>query len=131
VAKSITPTEYLQLFLLSRETMEVTDGTLQFYKVKLGNFLSKLNPNKAQRQDIEVFLQKFKNPGNRNAYYRTIKTFYNWREETFGFSSPMRHMKAPKIPKAILPVLTKKVVLYLIDFTKSVRNKAIILTCPQ
>lgn len=112
--------------MLSREAMEVTDGTRQFYQVKLGRFLSDVNPNIAKRQDIEAFLLKFKNPGNRNAYYRAIKTFYNWREETFGFTSPMRHMKAPKIPKAILPVLTKKVVLYLIDFAKSVRNKAII-----
>jgi len=126
LAKSITKTEYLRLFMLSREAMEVTDGTLDFYQVKLGRFLSDVNPNLAQRQDIEAFLLKFKNPGNRSAYYRAIKTFYNWREETFGFTSPMIHMKAPKIPKVILPVLTKEQVLYLIDFTENIRNKAII-----
>ena len=112
--------------MLSREAMEATKDTMQYYRVKLGKFLPEVNPDIAQRQDIEAFLLQFKNPGNRHAYYRAIKTFFNWREETFGFTSPMIHMKAPKIPKVILPVLTKEEVQYLIDYTNNIRNKAII-----
>ena len=91
--------------------MEVSPITLQFYRVKLGRFLSELDPDTAQRQDIEAFLLQFKNPGNRHANYRAIKTFYNWREEMFGLPSPMRYMKAPKLPKLILSALTRDEVL--------------------
>jgi hypothetical protein len=35
---------YLTLFLRSREAMQVSPGTVQFYKVKLGRFLSEMNP---------------------------------------------------------------------------------------
>jgi site-specific recombinase XerD len=123
---SITPNEYLQQFLRSREAMGVSSGTLQFYRSKLGRFLSELNPDTAQRQDIEAYLVRFKNPGNRHANFRAVKTFYNWREETFGFPSPMKHMKAPKLPKLILPSLSRKEVLILIDKAHSDRDKATI-----
>lgn len=124
--KSNTSKKYLDLFLQSRQAMQVSPGTLQFYRVKLGRFLSELDPDTLRRQDIEAFLLNFRNPGNRHAYYRAIRTFYHWREETFGLFNPMRKMKAPKIPKVFLPVLTKEDVLKLIDLTESIRNKAII-----
>ncbi len=118
--------EYLHLFLQSRQAMEVSPGTLNFYRVKLGRFLSELNLDAAQRQDIEGFLLQFKNLGNRHAYYRAIKTFYNWREEMFGLPSPMRHMKAPKLPKLILSSITRDEVFKLIESAHSNRDKAII-----
>jgi len=121
VVNAKTPGDYLALFLQSRQAMEVSPGTLNFYKIKLGRFLSELNPGTAQRQDIEKFLVQFDNPGNRHAYYRAIKTFYNWCEETFGLPNPMKHMKAPKLPKLILPSLTKEQVITLIN---SVDNRA-------
>ena len=121
-----TAEEYLHLFLQSRQAMEVSSGTLNFYRVKLGRFFSELNANTSQRQDIERFLLQFKNPGNRHAYYRSIKTFYNWREETFGLHSPMRHMKAPKLNKLILPSLSREEVLMLLEAANSERDKAII-----
>ena len=121
-----TTEEYLKLFLRSREAMEVSPGTMQFYKVKLGRFLSELNPDIAQRADIEVFLLHFENPGNRHANYRAVKTFYNWREETFGFPSPMKHMKAPKLPKLIMPSLSREEVIILIDKAHCDRDKAVI-----
>jgi len=117
---------YLTLFLQSRQAMEVTPGTLIFYQSKLGRFLSELDVDKAQRSDIEAFLLQFKNPGNRHAYFRAIKTFYNWRAETFGLPNPMKHMRAPRLPKLIPPSLTREQVLTLIDRLDNVRNKAII-----
>lgn len=106
--------------------MGVSPGTLQFYRSKLGRFLSELDPDTAQRQDIESYLIQFKNPGNRHANFRAARTFYNWREETFGLPSPMKRMKAPKLPKLILPSLSREEVLMLIDKAHSDRDKAII-----
>jgi len=117
---------YLPLFLRSRQAIEVMPGTLIFYQSKLGRFLSELDVDKAQRPDIEAFLLQFKNPGNRHAYFRAIKTFYNWRAEMSGLPSPMKHMRAPRLPKLIPPSLTREQVLTLIDRLDNVRNKAIV-----
>lgn len=121
-----TKEEYLKLFLRSREAMHVSPGTLQFYRSKLGRFLSELDPDVTRREDIEAYLLRYKNPGNRHANYRAIRTFYNWREEVFGFLSPMKHMKAPKVPKLILPSCSREEVLRLIDEAHCDRDKAII-----
>jgi integrase len=121
-----TEVDYLRLFLQSRRAMEVSSGTLSFYRVKLSRFLSELDIDNAQRQDIEAFLLQFKNPGNRHAYYRAVKTFYNWRSETFGLSSPMKHMHAPRLGKLILPSLTREQVLTLLYTLDNARDKAII-----
>jgi site-specific recombinase XerD len=126
VENSITTAEYYHLFLRSREAMGVSPGTLQFYRSKLGRFLSELDPAVVQRQDIEAYMLQFKNPGNRHANYRAAKTFYNWREETFGLPTPMRHVKAPKLPKLILPSLNRDEVFKLIDTAHCDRDKAII-----
>ena len=106
--------------------MGVSPGTIRYYEIKLGKFLSEVDADKAQRQDIEAYLLQFKNAGNRHAYYRAIKTFYNWRMETFQLSSPMQHMKAPKLPKLILPSCTLEEVQLLISSALSNRDKAII-----
>jgi len=126
IGNTKTAKECLHLFLQSRQAMEVSPGTLSFYRVKLGRFLSELNADTAKRQDIERFLLQFKNPGNRHAYYRAVKTFYNWREETYDLSSPMKHMRAPKLGKLILPSLTREQVLTLLDMLDNVRDKAIV-----
>ena len=104
--------------------MNVSPGTEQFYRVKLGRFLSEVNPDEATRQDIEAFLLQFKNPGNRHAYYRAIRTFYNWREETFNLPSPMGKIKAPRLGKPILPSLNSEQVNDLINRIDSVRDMA-------
>jgi integrase len=121
-----TEHDYLALFLRSRAAMGVSPGTAQFYRTKLGYFLSELNADKARGQDIEALLLRFENLGNRHAYYRAIKTFYNWREETFDLSSPMKRLKAPRLIKLILPSLTRDQVSELLDMTEDVRDRAII-----
>ena len=119
-------TNYLALFLQSRQASEVSSGSLHFYQVKLSRFLNELNADTAESQDIEKFLLQFHNPGNRHAYYRAMKTFYNWREQTFGLPNPMEHMSAPRLGKLILPSLTKEQVLTLLERTANARDKAII-----
>ncbi len=121
-----TEHDYFTIFLRSRKAMEVSPGTEQFYRIKLGRFLNEVNVETAQRQDIETFLLKFENPGNRHAYYRAIKTFYNWREETFDLPSPMKKIKAPRLAKLILPSFSAEQVSVLLDKVDNARDKAII-----
>lgn len=121
-----TSTDYFSLFLQSRKANEVSAGSLSFYRVKLGRFLAEVNADAAKRQDIESFLLQFMNPGNRHAYYRVIKTFYNWREQSFGQPSPMKHISAPRLGKLILPSLTREQVFILLKKTHNARNKAVI-----
>lgn len=121
-----TEHDYFTIFLRSRKAMEVSPGTEQFYRIKLGRFLSDVNADKATRQDIETFLLQFDNPGNRHAYYRAVRTFYNWREETFDLPSPMGKIKAPRLGKLILPSLNREQVDYLLNLVDNVRDKAII-----
>jgi len=126
-----TETDYLALFLQSKQANEVSPTTLNFYKVKLGNFLSQVNADKARAQDIERFLLQFDNAGNRHAYYRAIKTFYRWREQTFYLPNPTRHIKAPRLAKLILPSLEPSQILTLIKKAHNVRDKAIIALLPE
>jgi len=121
-----TETDYFNLFMTSRQSMQVSPGTEQFYRIKLGRFLSEVNADKASRQDIETFLLQFDNPGNRHAYYRAIRTFYNWREETFDLPCPMGKLKAPRLGKLILPSLSREQVDNLLNMVDNVRDKAII-----
>jgi integrase/recombinase XerD len=120
--------DYFTLFLRSRKVIQVSPGTAQFYRTKLGRFFREVNVDKASRQDIETFLLQFDNPGNRHAYYRAIKTFYNWREETFDVPGPMDKIKAPILGKLILPSLNREQVDHLLDTVDNVRDKAIIAT---
>ncbi|MBT4512285.1 MAG: tyrosine-type recombinase/integrase [Chloroflexi bacterium] len=105
---------------------ECSDGTMVFYRVKLGKFFDISNPDTATEQSIERFLLQFKNPGNRHAYFRAIRTFYNWREHRFGLPSPMVNMKAPRLGKLIMPSLEYEQVLTLIQKANNNRDKAII-----
>ena len=126
-----TKTNYLAQFLQSRQASEVSPSTLIFYRVKLSRFLNELNADTAKGHDIEKFLLQFNNPGNRHAYYRVIKTFYNWREEAFDLPNPMKIVKAPRLAKLILPSLTVEQVSALIDKMDNVRDKAIIALFTQ
>ena len=121
-----TEIDYFNLFITSRQAIDVTTGTEQFYRIKLRRFLSEVNADTAQRQDIELFLLQFENSGNRHAYYRAIRTFYNWREDAFNLLSPMKKMKAPRLSKLILPSLSREQVYDLLNRVESVRDKAVI-----
>ncbi len=122
-----TERDYLALFLQSRQVNEVSPSSLRFYKVKLNRLLTELNADTAKRQDIEKFLLQFDSPGNRHAYFRAIKTFYNWREQTFSLPSPMKYIRAPKLGKLILPSLTQEEVFALLERVDNIRNRAIIV----
>ena len=117
---------YYKLFIQSRLAKDVSSTTIRFYEVKLGRFLSEVNPDKAEQHTIEIFLLQFQNPGNRHRYYQVIKTFFIWREHIFGTPNPIKNMPAPRLEKLILPSLTKEQVGLLLDRVDNVRDKAII-----
>jgi len=118
---------YYELFMQSRLAKEVSSTTIRFYEVKLGRFLSEVNPDKAKQHHIEKFLLQFHNPGNRHGYYQVIKTFYIWREQTFGFQNTIKYMPAPRVGRLILPSLTREQVETVLESAHSLRDKAIIV----
>ena len=117
---------YLTLFMRSRQAMDVTPLTIRYYKGKLGRFFKDVDADEPTSADIEAFLIQFRNPGNRHTYYRVVKTFYHWREDIFDIPSPMKKIKAPKMPKLILPSLSIEQVTLLLNTVDDVRDKAII-----
>jgi integrase len=118
--------DYFNMFIQSRQAMHVTIGTIKFYKVKLSRYFKDVDITKAGIGDIERFLLQFNNAGNRHCYFRALSTFYNWREQIFGLASPMKSMRAPKLPKLNLPSLTREQVFTLINAVRNIRNKALI-----
>jgi site-specific recombinase XerD len=124
--KCLPSADYYDKFMQSRKASNSTSGTLRYYKFKVKRFLDSLNPDTATLNDIERFLMQFQNSGNRHAYFRAIRAFYNWREEIFNLKNPIVKMKAPKVPKLIMPTLKLEEILKLISEAVSVKDKAII-----
>jgi len=116
----------MPLFLQSRQAIDVTASTLDYYKRKLERFFRTLNPDRADVQQIEGFLLQFDNSGNRHTYYRVLKTFYKWRELYYQLPNPMRNLRAPRMAKLILPSLTQEQVQHLLNTVEGIRSKAII-----
>lgn len=118
--------DYFALFLQSRKALGVTPASYRFYLQITTRFFTDLNPSSATESNIESYLMQFSNPGNRARHFQVIKTFYRWRELGFGIPSPIRTLKAPKIPNLILPSLSVEQVLSLIEKSSCIRDKAII-----
>jgi site-specific recombinase XerD len=134
LAKHTKPKEpsrdYLALFLQSRQAMNVSANTLKLYRYILECFLSQFDAEKTTGQQIERYLAgipaKGISLGNRHVHYRSLKTFFRWLECNYGIPCPMRNVNAPRLPKLILPSLTREQVLRLIENAGNDRNKAII-----
>ncbi len=84
-------------------------------------------------QDITHFLKSLKcTPGGKHAYYRVLRTFYNWlysRKSGYKLNiqdNPIFDVDAPKLDRKILPSLTPQQVNYVIEQASCVRDKAII-----
>ena len=123
-------TDYVELFLQSRQSLNVSHNMLKLYRFVLERFSAQVNLSKASSHDIEWYLMNIPakgiSLGNRHAHYRMLKTFYRWLENTHNTRSPMRFIDAPRLPKLILPSLTQEQVLRLIESVGNDRNKAII-----
>ncbi len=110
--------------------MGVSARTLEFYRDRLSQFVLVVNYAKATRAGIERYLNSI--PPNqyglatRHASFRTIKTFYKWLNNEYSLRNPVNGMSAPILGKPILPSLSASDVLYLVEQTNSIRDKAII-----
>lgn len=122
--------DYFFLFLQSRESMGVSPKTLRFYRERLSKFTRAVDYLQATRQDVQQYLNSIPpnhyGLGTRHASYRAIKAFYRWLNSEYGISNPMESIPAPILGKPILPALEKEEVLYLIEKSSSVRDKAIV-----
>ncbi|KTB48661.1 Site-specific recombinase XerD [Dehalogenimonas alkenigignens] len=122
--------DYVALFISSRTSMGVSPKTLRFYLDRLGQFERKVSYLKANKLDIELYLNTI--PPNKNglatrhASYRAIKAFYAWLESTFEIKNPISNLTAPILSKVIMPSLTKEQVQHLIEVADNQRDKAII-----
>ena len=122
--------DYLAYFLQSRQSINVSPNTMKLYCFILERFLSQVDPLRATRSDIEHYILGIPSNGisvgNRHAHFRVLKTFFRWLEAEYGIRSPMRNINSPRLPKLILPSLTKEQVMTVIEHSGNTRNKALI-----
>lgn len=122
--------DYLALFLESRQAMGVSPRTLSFYRERLSKFVSVVDYVEGTRQDIRSYLNSIPpnkyGLGTRHASFRAIKAFSRWLNTEYSLPNLMKDMPAPILGKPILPSLEKEQVLHLIAESPSTRDKAII-----
>lgn len=123
-------TDYLALFLQSRESMGVSPKTLRFYHERLSKFICTVDCLHSTSQDIQRYLNSIPpnkyGLGTRHASFRAIKAYYRWINSEYGIPNPIEGLPAPILGKPILPSLEKEQVLYLIEKAPSNRDKAIV-----
>lgn len=116
------PRAYVNLlegFLLSRQVEGATGETLKTYKSRLSTFLRFLGQNECgdirlvQQAHIYRYLLKYqelkRSPAYVNAHYRAVRAFFNWCvQEEYVERSPLRNIKAPKVPKIAKGFISEK-----------------------
>uniref|UniRef100_A0A7C6EDY2 Integrase n=1 Tax=candidate division WOR-3 bacterium TaxID=2052148 RepID=A0A7C6EDY2_UNCW3 len=105
----VSLSEWVQSFLTDCKVKGLTSGTISFYRRKLTTFCDFSTAQMVTRLD-EVdadHLRRFflwleenhHNPGGRHTFFRTLRAFFYWVEaEEEGYRSPLRKLKAPKVP---------------------------------
>jgi site-specific recombinase XerD len=123
-------TNYITLFLESREAVACSKQTLRFYRILLSRYSGELDYLKANPRTIERYLNSIKASNNnvctRHAYYRALRAFYNWLQVEYGMDNPMKGVRPPILSKVMLPALTDDQVKSLIESADNVRDQAII-----
>jgi len=123
--------DYIDEFLRSRG-QGLSPRTLEFYGSILNRAIEVAQPG-TRPSKINAYLESLNgNLGNKHAHYRALRAFFNWLyspKSGLNLSvqdNPMLYVDPPKVPKLILPSLSKSQVELLIEKAKGVRNKAII-----
>ena len=103
--------EMVSNFLKSRR-QGLSAGTIRFYKIYLTRASVAIGLD-TTGQDIAQFIDSLQcSNGGKHAYYRALKTFYNWLySPKSGYNlnpanNPILLVDAPKVEKKILPSLT-------------------------
>jgi site-specific recombinase XerD len=121
----------IELFLKSRRD-GTSAGTIDYYRKYLSKSIPIIglqpSPNK-----ISSYLSSLNcTVGGKHAYYRAISVFFHWLYsqksglEFYKQNNPIDLVEPPKRAKLLLPCLSKKQVLFLLEKAMSVRDKAII-----
>ena len=110
----------------------LSDLSIKYYQSYLNRARQVVGLN-VSGQDITHFLKSLKcTPGGKHAYYRVLRTFYNWlysRKSGYKLNvqdNPILDVDAPKLDRKILPSLTPQQVNYVIEQASCMRDKAII-----
>ncbi len=110
---------------MSLRSLEFYEGYLRLANLVVGFQI--------KGQDIAQFLDNLGcSNGGKHAYYRALRTFYNWLySPKSGYNlnpqaNPMLIVEAPKVERVILPSLTPEQLDYLMEQAETIQDKAII-----
>ena len=92
-------------FISDRESRGLSPNTIKFYEGYLTRFVNTLSVPILQqtKHDISEFITSRRcNAGGKHAYFRVLRTFYNWcKSEELLTDTPMKNIKAPKVPRPL------------------------------
>jgi integrase/recombinase XerD len=123
-------------FVLSRQAMNCTHSTMEFYKFTTGKFLTWLeeqsvtSPEEVSARYVRQFFAELQSTGKSDTTVRdnarAIRTLLNfWFAEGY-LSSPIK-FEMPKVAKKRLPVLTAEQLQHILKACENPRDKAIVL----
>lgn len=130
---NITLSDAYQLFVFQKESEGLSEGTLDFYRVKLSRFREWINVEDASEvrpTDIRKYLVHLKREGYKestiNGDGRALSALFSFAEEDglIG-ANPMRGVNLPRVPREVLPDLSREQVVTLLA-NSCLRNTAII-----
>jgi len=112
--------------------MTVLLPLLEFYKRVLGKAWAVARPDTSPSK-VKAYLDSVSGSlGNKHAHFRALRVFFRWLySPKSGMSlnpldNPMLYVDAPKLPRLILPSLTREQVNDLVDRAPNLRDRAII-----
>ncbi len=131
VVSNSDPLPLVSTFIESRRE-GLSDLSIKYYQSYLNRARSVVGIG-VTGQQVSHFIRSLRcSGGGKHAYFRVIKTFYNWLySPKSGYNlnpqdNPILMVDAPKVEKRILPSLTSEQLDYLVEQVEGVRDKAII-----
>jgi len=122
---------YVALFIKARSDV-VSPNTLEFYERILSGAAHVAQPS-SKPSHINNYIKSVPGSlGNKHAHFRALRAFFRWLyspKSGLGLKfqpNPILYVYAPRVPKLILPSLTRKQVELLIAKADNTRDKAII-----
>tara|TARA_Y100000590_G_scaffold468931_1_gene653905 strand:+ start:14588 stop:15382 length:795 start_codon:yes stop_codon:yes gene_type:complete len=92
--------ECLTAYIKSRTSEGLASETIDNYRYKIGKFAREYPELPEDPETIEEFLGSFKNHGNKDTYFRNLRTFYKFCcKRSFIKVNPMALIPAPRLPK--------------------------------
>jgi len=119
--------EYLQGFIIERQSRQLATGTIEYYRNELQRFTGFLQHNQVNTIEeitpaiIRYFLLELaatRNKGGVHASFRAIRAYLNWYEQEFeptGWKNPIRKVTPPSPSKEPRPGIELATIHKLID----------------